>query len=148
MKVLFCTCALICATATGSMAQSVIGTWTCARESVDNSAISNVTFDTDGRLNALVNLTFLGLDQEVFAQARYQSDYRFENGQLADTPVRATLNAFTVDGADARQSEHATRLRNSLLQGADGAAPVTFPSETRMVISPDGGAINCVRMGG
>jgi hypothetical protein len=146
MKAAITTCALLCATASTVAAQSVVGTWTCARTTEQASALSNVSFDDQGNMNVLVNLTFLGLDQEVFAQARYHSEYRLENGALSDTPLSAKINAFTIDGTDARSSEHAERLHQSLLTPADWSAKVRFPSEQYMVISPDGAPINCVRM--
>ncbi|MBO9479109.1 hypothetical protein J7382_16295 [Shimia sp. R11_0] len=146
MKAAITACALICATASASAAQSLIGTWTCARDTAQSTALSNVTFDANGRLNALVNITFLGVDQEVFAQARYRSDYVFEAGTLSDTAVGASINAFTINGKDARKSDHAERLRMSLLEGAEGTAKVQFTSENYMVISPGGAPINCVRM--
>jgi hypothetical protein len=107
MKAIVAAATLVLLSAPLSSAQSILGIWTCVRETADNDAVSNVTFTDNGRLDALVNIAFLGLDQEVVAQARYRSDYHLVNGTLSDTPVSAYVSKLTVDGQDARRSEHA-----------------------------------------
>ncbi len=146
MKVAFVAAALMLCTAPLASAQSISGTWTCVRNTADNEAVSNVTFSENGRLDALVNIDFLGLDQEVSAQARYRSDYQLINGTLSDTPVSAYVSKLTIDGQDARRSEHAETLRQALLDGSDASAKVTFTSENYMILSADKAPINCVRM--
>ena len=147
MKVLsaFATLCLL-GLAPAAHATSILGTWTCVRDTADNATVSNVTFEEDGQLDALVNFEFLGHDQKVMAQARYRSDFTLENNRLGDAPRSAWINSFTIDGQDARTSDHAERLRASLLDGSDATAPVLFTSENYMIINADSGAINCVRM--
>ncbi|MFY0617934.1 hypothetical protein [Shimia sp.] len=146
MNVVSTACALIALTASTGFAQSLVGTWTCERNTADAEAVSNVTFDDNGQLKALVNIDFLGHDQKVFAQARYKSSYVFEDGKLSDTPISAAINAFTIDGADAKKSDHANRLQDSLLEDNATSAKVLFTSDAYMILSPGKGAINCVRM--
>ncbi len=146
MKALLAATALVVCTAPVAMAQSIVGTWTCVRSTADNDAISNVTFADTGRLDALVNIDFLGLDQEVSAQARYRSDYQLVNGTLSDTPISAYISKLVIDGQDARRSEHAENLRQALLEGSDASAKVTFTSDNYMILSADTAPINCVRM--
>jgi len=146
MKAVLTAAALALCTAPLASAQSILGTWTCVRTTADNDAVSNVTFADTGRMDALVNINFLGLDQEVFAQARYRSDYRLDNGMLSDTPVSAFVNKLVIDGRDATRSEHADTLRQGLLEGSDASAKVTFTSENYMILSTDSAPINCVRM--
>ncbi|WP_294221126.1 hypothetical protein [uncultured Shimia sp.] len=138
--------ALVLLSAPLSSAQSIHGTWTCVRSTADNDAISNVTFSESGRLDALVNIAFLGLDQEVVAQARYRSDYQLINGTLSDTPVSAYVSKLSIDGQDGRRSEHAETLRQALLEDSEASASVTFTSENYMILSADKVPINCVRM--
>jgi len=99
MKAVLTAAAVVLCTAPLGSAQSILGTWTCARTTADNDAISNVTFNDNGRLDALVNIEFLGLDQEVSAQARYRSDYLLDNGMLSDTPVSALSTVRTQRAA-------------------------------------------------
>lgn len=146
MKALLAAATLVLLSAPFSSAQSIIGTWTCARSAADNDAVSNVTFSETGRLDALVNIDFLGLDQVVSAQARYRSDYQLINNTLSDTPVSAYVSKLIIDGQDARRSEHAETLRQALLDGSDASATVTFTSENYMILSADKAPINCVRM--
>ena len=146
MKALLAAAALVVCTAPLVSAQSIVGTWTCVRTTTDNNAVSNVTFTETGRLDALVNIDFLGLDQEVSAQARYRSDYQLANGTLSDTPVSAYISKLVIDGQDARRSEHAENLRQALLEGSDASAKVTFTSDNYMILSADTAPINCVRM--
>ncbi|SMP13396.1 hypothetical protein [Shimia sagamensis] len=146
MKAVFTAAALVLSTAPWASAQSILGTWTCARSTADNDAVSNVTFSENGRLDALVNIDFLGLDQVVAAQARYRSDFQLDDGLLSDTPVSAYVSKLTIDGQDARRSEHAETLRQALLEGSDASAKVTFTSENYMILSADKAPINCVRM--
>jgi len=146
MKALFTAAALALCTAPLASAQSIVGTWTCVRSTTDNDAVSNVTFTDSGRLDALVNIDFLGLDQEVSAQARYRSDYQLVNSTLSDTPVSAYVSKLTIDGQDVRRSEHAESLRQALLEGSDASAKVTFTSDNYMILSADTAPINCVRM--
>lgn len=146
MKAVVVAASLVLLTAPLASAQSILGTWTCARETADNDAVSNVTFTDNGRLDALVNIDFLGLDQEVSAQARYRSDFHLTNGVLSDTPVSAYVSKLSIDGQDARRSEHAETLRQALLEDSDASASVTFTSENYMILSADKAPINCVRM--
>jgi len=146
MKAVLTAAAVVLCTAPLGSAQSILGTWTCARTTADNDAISNVTFNDNGRLDALVNIEFLGLDQEVSAQARYRSDYLLDNGMLSDTPVSAYVNRLLINGEDATRSEHADALRQGLLEDNGVSAKVTFTSENYMILSADNAPINCVRM--
>lgn len=146
MKSVLTAAALALCTAPLASAQSLIGTWTCVRTTADNDAVSNVTFTDNGRLDALVNIDFLGLDQEVSAQARYRSEYQLENGMLSDTPVSAYVNKLLIDGQDATRSEHADTLRQGLLEDNGASAKVTFTSENYMILTAESAPINCVRM--
>jgi hypothetical protein len=146
MKAVLTAAALVLCTAPLASAQSLIGTWTCVRTTEDNDAVSNVTFAENGRMDALVNIEFLGLDQKVSAQARYRSDYQLDNGMLSDTPVSAHVNKLLIDGQDATRSEHADTLRQGLLDGSDASAKVTFTSENYMILTAESAPINCVRM--
>ncbi|WP_299419573.1 hypothetical protein [uncultured Shimia sp.] len=148
MKAVFAAAALVLSTAPLASAQSILGTWTCVRSTADNDAVSNVTFSENGRLDVLVNIDFLGLDQKVSAQARYRSDFQLTNGMLSDTPVSAYVSKLTIDGQDARRSEHAETLRQALLEDSNASAKVTFTftSENYMILSADKAPINCVRM--
>ncbi len=138
--------ALTLTAASVASAQSILGTWTCQRTTADNTAVSNVTFSENGRMYALVNIAFLGLDQTVDAQARYRSDYSFTNNMLSDAPRSAKVTKLLIDGQDARRTEHAERLRAAFLEDDSKAAEVVFTSANYMIISPKGGPINCVRM--
>lgn len=146
MKALIAATALTLCIAPWASAQSILGTWTCVRSTPDNNAVSNVTFTENGRLDALVNIDFLGLDQEVSAQARYRSDYQLVNGTLSDMPVSAYVSKLSIDGQDARRSEHADSLRQALLENSDTSAKITFTSDNYMILSADKAPINCVRM--
>lgn len=146
MKSFLTAVVLVAASAHMTAAQSIEGTWTCVRNTSDNNAVSNVTFTGTGELDALVNLTFLGLDQTVEAQARYRSEFLFRDGMLSDTPVSARVNKLIVDGQDATRTEHAETLRQGLLENSEASAKVRFTSENDMIVGAEGGPINCVRM--
>lgn len=129
-------------------ADTLVGTWTCASTGAQAQGISNVEFTDEGKMRAILEVDFNGAGQDVTAQVKYWASYVFTDNMLSDTPERAKITAFRVNGQDARKSDDAIRLQESLMSDSDAAAKVQFTSEKYMRITANKAVINCVRMDG